>query len=903
MYSTRDIPWEEQRGLGKKFVEAGRGNWPVRKIVAEQTNAGKLQYQIEWEPHPGTGEEFEPVWLPVSDVGSGLKEEWKNRERQPGRAKGSAATTARKPRTRRIIPDSSGTTIEDTGPQSDAPLSPPSLGSDSSLSGPEISETQEPSAHSPLKVKLPPLPTDKADYETWRNSQTSPSTPNFSSPDNRLVIASSQTQPLFSKSSHQSTSPSSRLGIGHVNNSQPRASSSQIIETSPRGSSARSKPLSNLGRFVEAAGDTPRVGQTISSQGLQFLTQLPYPNDFLTSTPNTSQVSYQGKGTRRSGRLSSPFEETPSKERLLEIADASIPRPLKRKARAKSPSSNDNSDIYCTPESTSNMADGTDEVHLSSTLSTRSASALLDRMAYDEPSSNDQLRNPASNSNQDAFADPLIGPLTIHASIEEEPQPFTDSSQIMGSKGNSSQESLNSQREIETVDGIMIPVRPILGPNEFAISLPAEGKVKSAYDEVIALKRKAIERFIERKGAPGLSDISSKKTIERHEMQEMICRLNDTVTHTDLGLPMAQTQYEISAEQNAAYAEYAGSKFVMLGYIIDQLKVHGLSLVVFAQGGSLLNLLEQYVKMKQVTTHRHDGPKTNGDDYAEQGTTIHLFPTQVESMVSLSSKPSFMIAFDVSFTTSDQQVQYIRAQHGDDLPIIHFLVANTSEHVERCVPSTLTSNIRLKVVVRTTYAAYPNIGGEISYIPHDSDQPADGRQMDMGDLQRAVRKSPARKMSLIADVLVNLVQSGDFSGNWTLGGMPELKLEGIDTPSKVSRAASRTPQPRNARTQTPVSRAATPSGRKRLLDVDGDNGSKRQRLTPVRDTVPSSQAVSEELLNARSNIAQLTSELSAIRESLSVAERNLSDAELKAEDWKESHAGLSMVVEKYILHK
>ena len=62
-YSHRQIPWEEQKRLGPRFKEAGKGNWPAHAIIQERKIGNKIEYLVEWEQHPETGEEFEPTWV------------------------------------------------------------------------------------------------------------------------------------------------------------------------------------------------------------------------------------------------------------------------------------------------------------------------------------------------------------------------------------------------------------------------------------------------------------------------------------------------------------------------------------------------------------------------------------------------------------------------------------------------------------------------------------------------------------------------------------------------------------------------------------------------------------------------------------------------------------------------
>lgn len=937
-YSTRHIAWEEQRTLGADFAEVGEGSWPVLRIIAEKGKKKNTKYLIEWKPHPRTGEEFEPQWLYPLHVADDLIRDWKRQKSTLGQEAAQQVepdVTARRTRSRRIIPDSSGDVAQDIQDHSDVSLTPPSLESrGSSVSAVEISETQDPAIAQPVTVKLPPLPNDKADYETLRTSQLSPSTANFdlTSPLSRIPITSSQSNRSTDDNNITSSTRPSRAANSQYTS---RALDSEVVSPQSRFTDSSSstsltnpRPKSKLGKFIHSAQASFDQLESPSPRSLNLNTQLPLTN-------GTSAVDFghtplsSPKSTRRSVRLSSPFELArsplvPASDSLQSLVN-NLPifkGPTSHRDSKHLPSTSTDSAERRSPRNSSRL------VGFNINPLTFPSSGPLAIMAtpsveavVQEAVTNQQMTVPLPDHVQQADDmsigrslfetandNPLIlsgqldpASMIIHESIEEEPLSSTDTSQLLDSKANSSQESLNNERQVETVDGIMIPTHPILGPNEYALPLPAEGKVKSAYDEIIKVKKKSILKFIQRKGSPGTSEISSKKTTERNEMQEMLRRLNDMVTHFDLGMGM-QTQYSVNSQENAAYADYAGSKFVMLGYLIDQLKEKDCSLVLFAQQGELQDLLSGYLRMKHVNVHRPDRPAENGDSQSASNFVVELLAPYAGESPSFLRKPALIIAFDFSFSVADPQVKALQQQFGNDIPIIHLLVINSSEHVERCVPEALTSNIRLKVVVRTTYLAAPSLGGEITYVPDESDRPADGRPMDMSDLQRAVRKSPERRMALIADILADAALNGDFAEKWDIGGMPELKLAQFESPSRVSRAVSRTPQPRTPRAQTPLSRAITPIGRKRLLELEGENGTKRQRLTPMRDGASetrSQHGTSEELVHARKQISELMAELAGTKTALAVAEQKQVSAELKAIDWEQSLSELQRRYEKH----
>lgn len=905
-YSTREITWEEQRALGGKFEAVGEGAWPVRRIVAQRGVGKKLQYQVELQPHPETHEFFKPQRVQEEHVNDDSIAEWEEEkedsEEQAKRAE-QERLAARRARSRRLIPSSSGevaTSIEqdeEHGEVLELSSSPQPL--------PRVPRHQ---LFSPLlKVNLPPIPQDIAAYETVRSSQ----------PDEDHPLTRGPNSPTPSQAPVSSVRPLARTtttkrNLKVVPNSQPSLGTTIVDESSPRSNleplpdredsveldlvdiqSIRSSSFFTAESIQQSTGDA--VEQHLSNQHRHISSAPVVENaDEIEDLYSSAQIVSPAAAHNQLGGLAphsaiqSPATDGPETPKSHSGTQAYFPSSFPD---------------FDKLQSSIGMASNEISISGSDAVDNYVKSPLAKTIHADEVEDDTPLFQDEHHDFLVVAPESLSAPLIVHESIEDEPQSSTDTSQLLDSKGNSSQESLNNEREIETVDGVMIPALPIFGPYEYAVALPAEGKIKSVYDEILKLKKKAIIRFITRKGSPGTSEISSKKTIERNEMQEMLSRLNDTTTHMDLGLPSTQEHLTQDPEAAAAHAEYAGSKFVFLGYLIDQMKSEDCSLAIFAQEGNLQDLIEEYLTMKQVTVRRWSRGPTSQDHSVPQGLTVDILSTQEDKGHILPRKPVLTLAFDVTFSTTDCQWQLLQRTYGKDLPVVHLLVMNSSEHVERCVPIFFTSNIRLKVVVRTTYLAAPNLGGDVTYMPNDSDQP-EGRPMDMGDLQRAVRKSPERRLQLIAELIAHWTISGELNQEWSLGTMPELKLVPFQTPPRVSRAASRTPQPRNARsrtpqartrrTQTPVSRGSTPVGRKRLLEVDGENGAKRQRLTPIRDLVLDSRPtshVSEELREARKQIAQLTLDLNNAKAATAQAE----DALTK---WRDDHAELIHRYEK-----
>ncbi len=60
-YATREPSLKEKLTLPKRFHDPD--SWPVNKILDERRGGRQIEYQIEWESHPKTGEVWEPNWV------------------------------------------------------------------------------------------------------------------------------------------------------------------------------------------------------------------------------------------------------------------------------------------------------------------------------------------------------------------------------------------------------------------------------------------------------------------------------------------------------------------------------------------------------------------------------------------------------------------------------------------------------------------------------------------------------------------------------------------------------------------------------------------------------------------------------------------------------------------------
>lgn len=682
---------------------------------------------------------------------------------------------------------------------------------------------------------------------------------------NSLPNSGHLSAPLNTQSSGQQVVHESSPHVSKPNHSLPIAAL-VVSKTSPRVSSALATAAQN-GSQTSTAGP--------SSQSSGFKTQLPFisqvsefesPSLSLrtinrpassTSTSTSSQAVRQVEYpphtlASRSGMAARTTRQSPRLQATVPSIGTS-PRVAVRT------SNNRNRTATTAPEVSSPLATTApefsvdDDTSVSKMFSTSPTNSKDFAMSFSDSLDNPDLP-PTMIPPGDMHLDPMVhmGSLStqndigdmsyssiampIQQSIEEE-QGSSNEDMSLESKASSSQDSLKNERPVPQTDGLLMPTYPILGPDEYCIALPAEGKVQAIYQQTFKVKEKSVLKFIRRRGSVNTAGTSTTKTIERNSMIELIQRLHDITTHTDLGLPGIPTQYSIPSQEHAAYAEYAGSKFMFLGSLVDNLIRRDCTITILSNPGPTHDLLEEYLLLKKVDVRRH----TRTIPLSQQSQPmselkVELLSTQASTLVDLEQKPSLVIAFDASFDSMSPQLKHMRMQFSGVIPVVHLMVTNSSEHVERCLPVSMPSPIRLKTLVRATFQAQENLGGTPTYVPDPgSDEYDAGRPVNLAELNKTIRKSPQRKLAMVAAIVAATTLSDDFRENWTLNDMPSLAFEelgDVSSSSKESRAVSVTPNARRARSNTPLVRVAsntnttsrptlsrtnTPNTRKRLL--------------------------------------------------------------------------------------
>ncbi|OAP64563.1 hypothetical protein AYL99_00535 [Fonsecaea erecta] len=938
--------------------------WPVEKICRHRLIEDEVQYLVQWAPHPVTGETYRRNWRDPDDVTDDLIQSyWAEKKAEDREKKAKRKSTQSQKKAER----------KSTQSQKKAERK---RKSDSNT--PSRRSEQEKDRQASEQPKNPPpgqAGTDPRDYSQADVDLTLFTESGFcDEPDNCSEHSTPPAPPRKEESTSQPTSNSepesalkpeaeSKPDSKSVSEFNPDSTPESVVdlwsgiepgparESEPegeRGRRSRSGSESGAEAEQESARSPSRLDGAEPSEANAPISQEP-SGSAAASTPSSIPPILPGSAQERGG------EPDPEQDRGLAVGQTEAahtlgsaptsprrtPRPgaadLAAAARPAEPSS--------VPRPVPSEVEPHDRLSEQATrpvkglqkilnLTSRPAWLTTTYLAKISPSAlspksdaMDPPTHPTLNSSgivpRGAHGDSLVddgalggSALPIQDSIESEEPTLHGEQFSSDSKASSSQQSVQNERDVPRMAELVPQSLPILGPAEYAVALPCDGKIQSIYSDIITSKEKAIKKFLSRHEPVSSATESPARTQESIEMNELIQRLHDTVTHMDLGLPGIATPSPHESQEDATYANYASMKFSFLGHLVDVFKSLGCSIVIMAREGPIQDLLENYLKMKQITVKRQDRMVRAKPDRISTDFQVDLVSTWSTHQVAMHPRPIMMIAFDSSFDSQDPQAARIRAHFSYKypalMPVVHLVVANSSEHVDRCLPKSMPAPMRLKALVRATYQAWPNLGRQVTFIQRPSDEPEGGRAMDFADTQMGTKKTQERLLDHFASTVMQAAISPDFEAFWeqeSLFLMPHLQLtELTETPAKPSGVNTRAETPREpvTRSRTPLSRSDTPSGRKRLLEADSFLPAlqKRQRLTPLRDrdaTEASSSSRSEtanQVAQIQDRVKKLEAELEKERLARQQAERARDEAYEQVAVWKQAHAEVQRRYEK-----
>ncbi|KAK2748482.1 hypothetical protein FQN57_000615 [Myotisia sp. PD_48] len=247
-----------------------------------------------------------------------------------------------------------------------------------------------------------------------------------------------------------------------------------------------------------------------------------------------------------------------------------------------------------------------------------------------------------------------------------------------------------------------------LHPQEFDIPLSMDCRVKDDYETTFANESKYIQKFLDTvtdSGSTENDESETKALLGR--MENMIERLNNITTHPDLNLASQPTEGPPEVRGEASWAEYSSSKFQFLGYFIPVAETHDIHIIIMIQDGQAVEIVKNYLLGKQFDQI----PEIPLLAFRKNLLTLEVRSTGDPRDIQSFKPPSAILALDHSFDVDSLFIRQLRKRPDTNslVPVFRLIVANTAEHVERCLPacSPLT---KLRLLVQYTMFFSDNAG-------------------------------------------------------------------------------------------------------------------------------------------------------------------------------------------------
>lgn len=199
-------------------------------------------------------------------------------------------------------------------------------------------------------------------------------------------------------------------------------------------------------------------------------------------------------------------------------------------------------------------------------------------------------------------------------------------------------------------------------------------------------------------------------------MRRVVEKLNNTTVHPDLNIAEHIQDSPSDPAKEAAWAEYSSSKFQLLGYFVEMAESHELHIILMVREEKTVDLVERYLLGKgfEYTRPRSEmGSGTNVEISMTKGAlSFGIRSAQSDGVIELYRNPTAIFSLDSSFNAKNPSIEHLRttfARNGNLLPVVLFLISNSSEHIERCLPN-LAELQRLRLLAHYIYRLHDTVG-------------------------------------------------------------------------------------------------------------------------------------------------------------------------------------------------
>lgn len=293
-----------------------------------------------------------------------------------------------------------------------------------------------------------------------------------------------------------------------------------------------------------------------------------------------------------------------------------------------------------------------------------------------------------------------------------------------------------------------------LGPSEFAVTMPMDSIGKDNYERALAEHSESVKLLLSGfKSTDGnvLTVIEQAQALS--DIRHLIEELDNIAVHTDLNIAEHVKRSQPDVHKEASWAEYSSAKFLFLGQLIEIAGAQNMHILFILGKKETSELVERYFIGKGFAPVR---PRAEMRGHVELSLingslSVGILSTEHDGTVETYRPPAVIFALDSSFNASSPTVEHLRttyARNGNLLPVVHLIIANSSEHIQRCLPD-LPEAQSLRLLVHILKSLVDMLG-------------------DLQDNALGVQDD--------AEEIFTCLMSDDFNANWNLPAVEPLHI-------------------------------------------------------------------------------------------------------------------------------
>lgn len=225
--------------------------------------------------------------------------------------------------------------------------------------------------------------------------------------------------------------------------------------------------------------------------------------------------------------------------------------------------------------------------------------------------------------------------------------------------------------------------------NQHLVSLDFGGMQRDQYKSTFNGRKDMIDEFTS-KVYPINSELAQ-------EARDLVQELHHTVMHPDLTNSGTFTQSSVEAATQADWDVNCSVKFRFLKHLLETARDSNLHLALLVTPGRFAGILQNFLQGIEIMYNVVDGE----NNVINSSSTATILWSTVEGGVEILSLDMIVVLDGNMPTQTVTRAQRMLSRDQILLPTINIVIPRSIEHVERCLPSTMSEAERLHVLVST----------------------------------------------------------------------------------------------------------------------------------------------------------------------------------------------------------